>query len=465
MELITSYNFNIKDITDNNYKSLFEKRRRDACFACAYRKGNFVYAIRDHLGSVPLYYRFIDNKIKFSINLLELVKHNDSLNFKGVKYFLALGTTKLHSLIKEIKIVPPGSMIRMNLKTKKIKIIYRYKIKEKPFFEKNSENLVNQLDTLFFNAIRKTVKSREVGLYLSGGIDSALIGIYLKKMGIKIHGYTCVPFGMDKEEISFAKINANIIGVDKHSIVPLDTKLYKKNLVNLPKVFGTLNSSATSIGIVGLWNKSNIKNADTANCAMPTQYYTYFLSFLPKLIKKKIHWTFKYDTAWENYLSFATKGVFHNSKFLDYLNFKDVYSKIFSLTLGGMYIGHTPRDGETLSAPAIKRKILFSNPYYDMDLIEFFLRIPLKYRINLSKKSRILLTLEKNILRKLASRYLPKKIVYRKRDFIVSMNSDIYAKKFCKNLPSYFMDNLLPDDESKIAGQLLLNLKNSMKLV
>lgn len=108
IKILLNYNFNPLDIADNDFKSLFEKRRRDSCFAFVYQKDGKIYAIRDHIGTAPLYFRKINDEIKFSVNLNSLIINRSCiLDPEGVRYFIAFGTPKLKSLLNEVKIVPP----------------------------------------------------------------------------------------------------------------------------------------------------------------------------------------------------------------------------------------------------------------------------------------------------------------------------------------------------------------------
>jgi hypothetical protein len=460
MQEVISYNFNADDIKNDNYESLFEKIRRDSCFAFVGKSGGKYIALRDHLGVAPLYYRFYENDVKFSFNFIDLVKNQDEFDKEGIKYFLFFGTIKLFSIIKDIKVVPAGSVVEIYPEERKIKCLYEYKVKILPKLKNKYSEIINDVDDLLLKATKRIHNKEEVGLYLSGGIDSALTGIFLKKAGIKINAYTCATEGLNSQEVELAKKNAETIGVDNHEIIPWNSSEYEKYLKDIPEIFGTVSGARSSLGLASLWEKSNIKNEKqiyfsqntyTLACSVAAQYYTYFVSFLPKFIKKYISLCFKYDNIFNDYLSFASNGSIK-----EYKKFEDIYpknssNKIVLLTLAGMYIVHSPCDGEVLMAPALRKNIQASNIYYDMDLIEYYLRIPLKFRLEFSRESKFYFALGKRIFRSVAKRYLDKKVINKKRGFLVPANKDLYDL-------DTFMDIKLPGRKAKYGAKVLLSL-------
>lgn len=177
--------------------------------------------------------------------------------------------------------------MRIDLNREKYEIIYRYKInkssKDPTLISLNE--YVDRLDELFVQAIKRTAKFDKVGLYLSGGIDSGLTGIYLKKIGVKVNAYTSAPWGKKSSEIPFAKINAERIGVEKHDIISLESNEYKEMISYIPVLYGGPHGNTSSVGLASLWKKSQINNeeqiygaqgCDTENCSVPVQYLIFF---------------------------------------------------------------------------------------------------------------------------------------------------------------------------------------------
>ena len=471
IKILLNYNFNPLDIINGDFDLLFKKKRRDSCFAFVYQKNNRIYAIRDHLGIVPLYFRFSDNQIKFSTNLISLMDQNCQFDLEGLKYFIAFGTPKLEPLFKEIKIVPPGSVIKINPLTHEIKIIYQYKIEIPTKTQKHSlSEYINKLDKLLLNALKRTIQFDEVGLYLSGGIDSGLTGIYLKKLGVKVRTYSSAPWGQRSSEIPFIKINLSKIRAEDYYIDFLETNKYKDMLAYIPILYGFPHGTTTGIGVASLWKNTPIKNekqiygaqgCDTVTCSVPAQSHIYILDFLPKFIRGKLHKDIKYDDILQNYFSFSTSGLVS-----DYKNFqKYIYphlSRINLLSLAGLYVVHTPSDGEVLSGPTINHNILFSNPFYDIDVIKFFLTIPIRFRITFSNKVKTKIYLDKIIVRKLAEKYLPKDLVWRKKGFSVSLERDAQTISLISDIPSNIFGIPLKNNEFKFRAKILFDWSKSL---
>jgi len=466
--IILNYNITLEEIAGikGDYANFYEKEKRNSCFALVFKKDEHeIIAMRDHLGIVPLFYRFDKGEVNFSTNFSDLVKENDRISEKGLRCYLAHKTPTLYSLVEEVKIVPPGSAIRINLKEKTVTLLYQFFFKQQPRLSINLDEIIEKYDKLMLQAIKRVLKEETVGLYLSGGMDSGLLGIYLKKAGAKINAYTSAPWGMKGTEVSFAERNAQAIGVENHVIIPLDTSKYKEHLKTIPEVFRTINGLNNTIGVVNLWKDTEIskekqifgaQNADTMLCSMPHQYYVYFLSWLPVFLKKKIHPSFKHADALSDYIDYCTHGIEDQQP--DHFNYssKD-FSKISYLTLAGMYIGHTPPDGAVLAVPAISKNIAYGNPFYDIDLIEWSMRVPLKYRLGLSGESKIKLGINKTVIRKLALKYLPKELVYRKKGFVIPMERDENTRRVVEMLPKSINNFKLRATDERIAAYILMN--------
>lgn len=188
-------------------------------------------------------------------------------------------------------------------------------------------------------------------------------------------------------------------------------------------------------------------------CAGTVSYF--FLRFLPKILRRKLNKNFG-GTFLEDYLSFATNSFVKNYRGLRYY-IDSSFSVRDLLILAGLYLVHSPSDGEVLSGPAIQRNIIFSNPFYDIDLIKFFLNIPLRYCFAFSKDSRIKISLDKIIVRKLAERYFPKDLVWRKKGFTISFNRDRRTKFILDNFPRSIYGISLKDDEFRFRSKILFD--------
>lgn len=462
MKTLVAYNFKPESIADYNYQALYAERRRDAVFAFAGQEADgSVVALRDHLGNVPLYYRVVDGVVKVSIFLPDLVKAGDVIDKEGLTTFLAIGAAKARPLIKDIGLIMPGTAVKI-FPTGKVETLYQYQFNlQRTFFGSFADN-VAELDRLMTQAIKRLIFTDTVGLYLSGGIDSALVGIYLKKAGIKVNAYTSLPWGETGTEARFAKINAATFGADQHFLVPLNTKEYPQLAARTLEVYGNPRGISSQIGIISVWRDTPIgqeqqvfcgHNADTIVCSMPSQYQTFFASFAPRLVRKKIHPWIGQGNYLEDYLSVVSRTRFRSVPIVnnDYLL---SLSRIHALSIAGMFIGHTG-EGEAFSLPVVKAGHIFSDPYFDMDVIEFCLNQPLINRLGISRTSRTLFYLEKKLARSLALQYLPRDLVFRKKGMTVPVERDESSKAFFNSLPREIGGIALKYPEERMAAAML----------
>ena len=131
MEVLTHYNFDPEKAKEfaktQNWAEIF-KTRRDSIFCFAVRHKGKIYAVRDHLGITPLYYRLKGAPIA-SHDLNKIVKKGDEVNEEGAKFLVISQTPKLVPVVKEIEIVPPGTVLEIDEKSEQLKIKKEFVIK------------------------------------------------------------------------------------------------------------------------------------------------------------------------------------------------------------------------------------------------------------------------------------------------------------------------------------------------
>lgn len=387
----------------------------------------------------------------------------DEFDSIGVEAYLRFGTTRLYPLIKAIGIIPPGSVVEFT-PGQSPRIVYQYVINQSKLAGSISmRELVEELDQRMRRAIERVVVHDPVGLYLSGGIDSALIGLYLRQLGIGVNAYTSAPWGKISSETPFARENASVIQARSHTLVELESDDYSSLFSQLVPIYDAPHGTTTALGVASIWMNSPIvgeqqvffgQNSDTATCTVPAQYLTFFTNYLPTLVRKKIHPAFAQDDLVARYLALGKKLIAGNPNLVS-IDIGKKLSPLQQLTLAGTYIAHSPADSEVLSQPAILQGRLVSNPYFDVDVVEFLMAIPIRHRIRLSRKSRMYLILEKRVLQQLALRYLPADLVFRKKGFTVSLERDRQAKQFLAKLPERIHGVEATTEQARFAAGVL----------
>lgn len=176
---------------------------------------------RDRFGIKPLYYFFDGERLMFSSEIRPIkFCLNPNLD-KG----MLLNSLKMRyipspfSPYEGIKKVEPGQIITFNLQHKSITETKKYFVKPLALGSRKGEEnkLVQMYGDLFEKAVqRQLMADVDIGILLSGGIDSALVAaIAAENLKIKPKAFT---IGFDGEhesdEINYAKQTADILGLE-----------------------------------------------------------------------------------------------------------------------------------------------------------------------------------------------------------------------------------------------------------
>ncbi len=467
----SSYNFDPQDISDGDYHRLYSKRRRDAVFAFSIpQKDGSVILGRDHLGNVPLFYRVSENKVKSSIFLENLLAGDETISEEGLRVYLSIGTIKVSPLFNEISLVPPGTVLKIS-PNGNAERLYQYHITPALLENKSLVALVDTADHLLTQAAKRTLKQKRMGLYLSGGIDSTLTGIYLKKAGAEIHAYTAMPWGVLGSESGFALENARIIGATSHHTKPLSTNNYNSYIENSVTLYSNPVGTTSQMAISCLLNETSAgeepqiyfaQNCDTAMCSVPDQSLIYFVQLLPQFIQSYLHKAMAHRQLSDKYTAFRTVGLL--KKLPSFIPDLSSYRPLQQLSLVGMLFGHTPIDGDIVLLPAIKNGRLVSNLFYDMDVVEFALGIPFRHRVGWSHESKIGLSITKRVFKELASRHnIPRATIKRKKGLTVPVNRDTSSTAFFSSLPTHIRDIELTTPQQQLAAEVLTQWAKHLK--
>lgn len=194
-------------------------------FAFAYLDiaGQKLYLVRDRFGVKPLYYSFSENQLLFSSEIRPLKKKlapsiNKEALFTGLRLRYIPSPLTLYTNICKVE---PGQLLIFDLSDNEVQMTKQYFIPppEKLGHRKDSyKKLVTQYGDLFEKAVdRQLMADVEVGILLSGGIDSALVAAIAKKRSSSPVKAFTVGFeeGHEKvDEINYAQQTAAILGLE-----------------------------------------------------------------------------------------------------------------------------------------------------------------------------------------------------------------------------------------------------------
>lgn len=455
-------NFDSHDIEDLDFESLYQYRRRDANFCTVFTDSKHTYALRDHLGVMPLYYRWIENQWQFALNPIELILPKDQLDPEGIKHFLGLYTLKLAPIVRDIKIVRPGQVLRFTKTKRPPKQIYQYQIKapQSPRLV-SMDYLVNRLEKLMLKALQRTTKEQQVGLLLSGGIDSGIIGIYLNKLGIKVDAYTSAPHSKRNYETQLAKQSAKIAQVQNHVIDQIDYGKIVPLFKQMTKLYRQPYGNQSAIGITSLIQNTNItqqkqivigQNCDNMTTAMSMQNWSLLLSVLPKPIKNLTK--FKGKDWISDYFSIKSHRLIDDNQMFRELYSDTNFNRIQLSSLASQVVTNTQGASEGFTQPFLNKNILVTNPYWDMDLVEWYLTVPLYHRLTWKSSELTKLVVDKTVVKQLAKKYLPEEQTNRKKAFNVPKNQFDPVYKWLK-IESANWAGIQPENGEKFRAAVL----------
>lgn len=191
--------------------------------AFLYKREKKLFLARDPFGVKPLYFYISDKKMLFSSEIRPIKSLiSTTLDKLSLAQLLKLRYSPSEdTLNNEIKKLHPGHYMVYDLENHE----YNIKTYLKPIPQKKELSLnqaLHQYGDLFEKAVKRQLMSDvEVGILLSGGVDSALISHFVvNNLPYPVKSFT-VGFKDNDEanELNDAKRSAEIIGTNHHEVI------------------------------------------------------------------------------------------------------------------------------------------------------------------------------------------------------------------------------------------------------
>jgi len=228
--------------------SLLEKLRGMFAFAIFDSRKKLVYLARDRLGLKPLFYYNQSGNLAFG-SLLKSVtpylQHQEKeISKDAIDAFLAHRYIPSPlTIIKSVKKLPAAHYAKYNLRTSAL-AIHEY---WKPSRINSQNSSFNE--TLIKSIKLRLVSDRPVGLFLSGGIDSATIGSVLAKTGHKdISSYTAAFPNTTFDESSVASKISRELGIENTTI-----PIHDVSIETLDEIISDLDEPFSDPSAIPLW--------------------------------------------------------------------------------------------------------------------------------------------------------------------------------------------------------------------
>ena len=206
-------------------EKILDKLRGQFAFVIYDNISGELFMARDRIGIKPLYYSVSDNWIIFgseikAIELSKLIKFEpDTESYLAYLRHLCVPADRTGN--KNINKLEPGQLIRVNKNGKISKKIYWDPFSFSVNNDLNEKTVAEELDRLLNESVEyRKVSDVEVGLFLSGGLDSSLLGKLMKQNTDS----SLKAFNVDYEEsfegyrgeLEEARFASNEIGINLH---------------------------------------------------------------------------------------------------------------------------------------------------------------------------------------------------------------------------------------------------------
>ena len=232
-----------------------------------YLDGMFAFAIwdrekkklllcRDHFGKKPLVYYFKNNVLAFASEAKAL------LTFPFIRQHLRVDPKSLvkclfygyipspHSIYENLYRLRPAEVIEFAFEDGVIrkKEINYWKLQSKSSsYYFREEDILDELDSLILKSVKKRMMADvPIGAFLSGGIDSAMVVAYLTRIERDVDTYTITYDMPDIDESSYAREIAGYLGIKNQQYV-----LSESEVVNsLPVILNYLDEPMVESSII-----------------------------------------------------------------------------------------------------------------------------------------------------------------------------------------------------------------------
>jgi asparagine synthase (glutamine-hydrolysing) len=423
-----------------------------------------LFAARDRIGIKPFYYH---NDRGYLIFASEIKAILESDIYKKEFDYLALINPSRYLVspitgFKEIYKLPPGHFFKFKDGKLEIKKYWEIEPKENKI---NEREAIEKLDHLLNEALKlQTIADVPIGIFLSGGLDSSIVGALARRnTSKKIYSFTIKFSEIDQrfEKMSNDSLYAKIVA-DKFGFQHYEIEINPNIIELLPKIIWHLDEPladpaaintylisryARDLGVYVLLNGMGgdeiFGGYRKYLACLIAQYYK---KLIPDMFKRAIGYTINQLpvatknsgirlTRWaKRFLTFANLDEYerylvsdlsmdaslfanvYGKSYVDYYNTPyylsgfENFSKNNISYLTKMCLNDTkvflPEHNLTYSDKASMAASVESRPpLTDHNIVEFMFSLHPKYRI----KSGV----QKYLLKKVSERYLPKEIIYR----------------------------------------------------
>jgi asparagine synthase (glutamine-hydrolysing) len=186
--------------------ALLHKLNGQFAFALYDKNRHLLFLARDQFGVCPLFYFELNGSLLFASEIKALLKHplvRREVNLTGLDQMLSLpGNVSPETMFRDIYSMKPGHYMLVG-NGEAVQQEYwdlNYPTLSEPLRRHPENYYEERLEELLLQAVEYRLNAEvPVGFYLSGGLDSSLIGALMKKKGNKNYASFSVVFPGDSE--------------------------------------------------------------------------------------------------------------------------------------------------------------------------------------------------------------------------------------------------------------------------
>jgi len=419
-------------------------------------KNQKIYIARDRFGVKPIYYWHQGNKFIFCSEIKPILKLTGrfEIDKEGLITFCTLRYNPApKTLIKGIYKLRPGDLLEYNIQTGELKKVMNINEKHVPQIKiertKSEDYWVDALAEVLEDAVkRQMLADVEVGCFLSGGLDSALIAAIASKYSKGKLKTFCIGFeGAEssmEDEREDARRTAKIVGTDHYEEVAKPENyldFVRKSIYFLEEPNGTaptfaqyevtkLASKYVKVALAGQgadeifmgYKRYNFANKLELLTKTKMMLIPFILLFNWHYQIKRLIYALKGTNLYETFvnafsvfqkeelkklLSFNSEQKIDDLKYFYELINKNEKKYVEIMSILDTYTWLADElliygDKMTM-ALSLEMRV----PFLDNEVVNVIENVPVEYKIRNGEN--------KYILKKVALKYLPEEVVYRKK--------------------------------------------------
>jgi len=451
---------------------------------CIYDKGeNIFFLSRDRFGIKPLYYYFDGNQFIFASELKAIKKHklDFSISTKALNFFFYqkyIGNDL--AIFENCYKLRPSENLVFDLNKKRLTRTKYYNLEHEisKYQETPLKERLESIEEIIIDAVEKRlVADVPVGSFLSGGVDSSLISAIISKNHKDFDTFSIGFRDKSYDELQYSKLASEYIQTDHHyDYMEIDENIIKFIVENMDEPFGDASLLPTYLLSKITRRKVTVSLSGDAGDEVFGGYETYKAYKLAQYVPKAVMRLSKYlidllpPSDKKTALAFKMKrfvsdldnninrrhlnwmATFGDPERQQLLNNDFVSAESFiNCSCEKSLLSIQLNDTHNYLAEDILKKVDLASmlnsletrvPFLDHRLVPLVLSLPEEHKIrNLTTKW---------LLKKIASGYLPKRIVRRgKKGFTVPISKWIRKSNLIQEFITnrgYYEHNLLSYD-------------------